>query len=43
MMLKASAPASPNRVNMVCLNECITKSGGHFQSRAHVVVLMIEG
>ena len=26
MVVKASAPASPSPVNMVCLSECITKS-----------------
>lgn len=32
MIVKASAPAPPNRVNMVCPNECITKSAGSFRA-----------
>ena len=28
MIVKASAPASPKRVNMVCRNECTTKFRG---------------
>ena len=32
MIVNASAPASPRRVNMVCLNECITKSADSFRA-----------
>src|ERR1035441_10417217 len=32
MIVKASTPSRPSRVNMVCRNECTTKSSGNFKS-----------
>ena len=32
MIVKASTPSRPRRVNMVCRNECTTKSSGNFKS-----------
>jgi hypothetical protein len=42
MIVKASARDSPGRVNIVCLNECITNSEGAPKKRAKLIVLMID-